>query len=263
MLLRRITNHVKEQNWFAVGIDFVIVVIGVFIGIQVANWNDAREQKRLHDDAFERVVGEMHTNLRLQNFIREGVRVELPIVQKAIEDLQACHDDDGALENIEAALIPLNNPYIQLIQYEALEQYLGNEEFLQFQAQHDRTIMVELLRGLQYLKSNGDLQAETMLTQLRGMGEVLRPGRLNYESLDEYAEKYVGKNYLSRESLREPVLAVSLSEACVDQGFLNGFFTWERQAFDLAYNAAALSNRIHVALEALGRPVENSEEVEQ
>lgn len=48
MLLRRITKHVKEQNWFAVGIDFAIVVIGVFIGLQVANWNDARsENERL------------------------------------------------------------------------------------------------------------------------------------------------------------------------------------------------------------------------
>ena len=42
MLLRRITKHVKDQNWFAVGIDFFIVVVGVFIGIQVANWNEAR-----------------------------------------------------------------------------------------------------------------------------------------------------------------------------------------------------------------------------
>ncbi|MEL6568824.1 MAG: DUF6090 family protein [Pseudomonadota bacterium] len=42
MLLRRITKHVKEQNWFAVGIDFVIVVIGVVIGIQVSNWNETR-----------------------------------------------------------------------------------------------------------------------------------------------------------------------------------------------------------------------------
>ena len=29
MLLRRITQHVKDQNWFAVAVDFVIVVIGV------------------------------------------------------------------------------------------------------------------------------------------------------------------------------------------------------------------------------------------
>ena len=42
MLLRRITEHVRAQNWFAVGIDFVIVVVGVFIGIQVSNWNDKR-----------------------------------------------------------------------------------------------------------------------------------------------------------------------------------------------------------------------------
>ena len=42
LLLRRITKHVTDQNWFAVFIDFCIVVIGVFIGIQVANWNEAR-----------------------------------------------------------------------------------------------------------------------------------------------------------------------------------------------------------------------------
>ncbi|MEO0439157.1 MAG: hypothetical protein AAF098_19945 [Pseudomonadota bacterium] len=41
MLLRRITEYVKGQNWTAVAIDFFIVVVGVFIGIQVSNWNDA------------------------------------------------------------------------------------------------------------------------------------------------------------------------------------------------------------------------------
>ncbi|MEM0929883.1 MAG: hypothetical protein AAGI89_11405 [Pseudomonadota bacterium] len=46
MILRRLTEHIREQNWFAVGIDFVIVVIGVFVGIQVSNWNDERS---LHD----------------------------------------------------------------------------------------------------------------------------------------------------------------------------------------------------------------------
>lgn len=44
MLLRRITEHVKAQNWTAVTLDFVIVVVGVFIGIQVSNWNEARGQ---------------------------------------------------------------------------------------------------------------------------------------------------------------------------------------------------------------------------
>ena len=45
MLLRRMMRHVNDQNWFAVGIDFVIVVVGVFIGIQVSNWNAAQAEK--------------------------------------------------------------------------------------------------------------------------------------------------------------------------------------------------------------------------
>lgn len=45
MLLRRVIEHVKAQNWTAIGIDFVIVVVGVFVGIQAANWNEAQEFK--------------------------------------------------------------------------------------------------------------------------------------------------------------------------------------------------------------------------
>ena len=35
MLLRRVIQHVRQQEWTAIGIDFVIVVMGVFIGLQV------------------------------------------------------------------------------------------------------------------------------------------------------------------------------------------------------------------------------------
>jgi hypothetical protein len=42
MLLRRITEHVRAQNWMAIAIDFLIVVLGVFVATQVSNWNTAR-----------------------------------------------------------------------------------------------------------------------------------------------------------------------------------------------------------------------------
>ena len=38
MILRRITEHVKAQNWFAVGLDFVIVVIGVGVAMFGQQW---------------------------------------------------------------------------------------------------------------------------------------------------------------------------------------------------------------------------------
>lgn len=42
MILRRVIQHVKKQEWTAIAIDLVIVVVGVFIGIQVSNWNADR-----------------------------------------------------------------------------------------------------------------------------------------------------------------------------------------------------------------------------
>jgi hypothetical protein len=45
MLLRRVILHVREQNWTAVFIDFVIVVVGVFVGLQVQDWNEFRKDR--------------------------------------------------------------------------------------------------------------------------------------------------------------------------------------------------------------------------
>lgn len=59
MLLRRVIEHVKAQNWFAVGIDFLIVVVGVFIGIQVANWNDARRDRAIEALYLDRLQQEI------------------------------------------------------------------------------------------------------------------------------------------------------------------------------------------------------------
>jgi hypothetical protein len=39
---RRVIGHLKNQQWTAFGIEFVIVVLGIFIGLQVSNWNQAR-----------------------------------------------------------------------------------------------------------------------------------------------------------------------------------------------------------------------------
>ena len=55
MILRRVIEHVREQNWTAIAIDFVIVVAGVFVGIQVANWNEARRERTLEAEYIARL----------------------------------------------------------------------------------------------------------------------------------------------------------------------------------------------------------------
>lgn len=45
MILRRITQHVKDQNWFAVVLDFFIVVVGILIAFQITEWNEGRGER--------------------------------------------------------------------------------------------------------------------------------------------------------------------------------------------------------------------------
>ena len=57
-MLRRITANLKAQNWFAVFVEILIVTIGIFLALQVDNWNERRKDSideqiflsRLHED---------------------------------------------------------------------------------------------------------------------------------------------------------------------------------------------------------------------
>jgi uncharacterized protein YnzC (UPF0291/DUF896 family) len=42
MILRRLTDAFRKQDWFTVAVETLIVVFGVFIGLQVSNWNEER-----------------------------------------------------------------------------------------------------------------------------------------------------------------------------------------------------------------------------
>jgi hypothetical protein len=58
MILRRVIKHFRNQEWTAIFLDFLIVVVGVFVGLQVQQWSDARQDRRdevvflraLHED---------------------------------------------------------------------------------------------------------------------------------------------------------------------------------------------------------------------
>jgi len=45
-MLRRVIKHVSTQNWTAILIDFAIVVIGVYLGLQVQEWSNSRAERQ-------------------------------------------------------------------------------------------------------------------------------------------------------------------------------------------------------------------------
>jgi hypothetical protein len=63
VLLRRVTKHLKAQDWFAVFVDFVIVVVGVFVGLQVQDWNDSRKERVEENILMDRLLVETQSLL--------------------------------------------------------------------------------------------------------------------------------------------------------------------------------------------------------
>jgi len=63
MILRRIIAHFRKQEWTAIGIDFLIVVLGVFVGIQVSNWNAAQADQRRGAAYVQRLTRDMEADL--------------------------------------------------------------------------------------------------------------------------------------------------------------------------------------------------------
>lgn len=62
MILRRIVEHLRTQNWVAIAIDFVIVVLGVFVATQVSNWNDANRDRQRGQEYLTSIHGELLTD---------------------------------------------------------------------------------------------------------------------------------------------------------------------------------------------------------
>jgi len=59
MILRRLIEHFRRQEWTAIAIDFVIVVMGVFIGIQVSNWNQYAGERRAEREYLTQLRGDL------------------------------------------------------------------------------------------------------------------------------------------------------------------------------------------------------------
>ena len=62
MLLRRFAKHLKTQDWTAITIEFGIVVLGVFVGLEVQNWNQSRIEREAAVTYHGRILEEIRRN---------------------------------------------------------------------------------------------------------------------------------------------------------------------------------------------------------
>ncbi|MBI1391757.1 MAG: hypothetical protein GC152_03345 [Alphaproteobacteria bacterium] len=102
MLLRRMIAHVRDQNWTAIFLDFVIVVAGVFLGIQLGAWNDARIEGRRQADYLRELRQEVAVN---NGIIEARATYSAQVVAAAAETLAWLDGDGDCADACEAVVI--------------------------------------------------------------------------------------------------------------------------------------------------------------
>jgi len=72
MILRKLADAITEQNWFTVVLEVLIVVVGIFIGLQVDDWNERRKASSLERGYIERLDAEVDANIVIYEAAIQG-----------------------------------------------------------------------------------------------------------------------------------------------------------------------------------------------
>ena len=62
-MVRRIIESLRSRNYSVFAVELVVVVIGVFIGIQVSNWNDARLDRVRAQGYLQRIAADLDADI--------------------------------------------------------------------------------------------------------------------------------------------------------------------------------------------------------
>ena len=104
MILRRLAESVRKQDWLTVVLEILIVVIGIFVGLQADDWNRARLEKveeaeilaRLADDLWSSAVETKSAINWMAGHAEQGTRI--------MASLDACQLPDDAKSDFATGL---------------------------------------------------------------------------------------------------------------------------------------------------------------
>jgi hypothetical protein len=117
VIIQRLAGALREQNWFTVVLEVMIVVVGIFIGLQVDGWNEGRKKQqnieaqllRIADDAAVLVA---ETDRLIVNFDNRIARAQIalevldgtPLTEANILALERALEESYQLNEVEIDL---------------------------------------------------------------------------------------------------------------------------------------------------------------
>jgi len=116
MILRRLIEHIRHQAWTAIVIEFVIVVIGIFVGMQVSNWNAERANRALEATHLKNLAKDIRGDIAEIDRILHVSTVRMSVLNRLLAEASGKPLPDGfdsargRIEIEKAPPFPDNDP---------------------------------------------------------------------------------------------------------------------------------------------------------
>jgi len=222
MILRRLSKSLQEQNWTAIWIEFVLLVAGVFLGIQVANWNAARVDRIEYEAALGRLGAEIDINLAALDAFDPEMKNSLIIAAQALTVLQSCVDSEENHRIVEEGLQEIRGTNGLQLRRNALSEMTSNPRLLSQQTAEERKRFSEMLFYFDTLQDEADFLERQPQERRMEDNSILRVGAAH-----AYSSKYLGFDWAT--TRRRLELDAPLAVACHDNMLIKTFFNWERR----------------------------------
>ena len=141
MILTRITKALKDQNWLAVAIEFVIVVAGVVIGFQISSWNEARQTRTSLVAALEQAREEVRENIAAADLQIGRIEAFMDDIDQLTDRIGTCTPPGPNDTSIGEVIILMGNDYSPTYDDSSLAHLLGNDSFIPFLPENVRAAL--------------------------------------------------------------------------------------------------------------------------
>ncbi len=78
-MLKRIASNVRRHDWFAVGIEMFVVMIGLMLAFQLDRWRESIAERRQERSIIDRLIEDVETDVpAIEHAIAlQSIRLEL------------------------------------------------------------------------------------------------------------------------------------------------------------------------------------------